>query len=47
MHRGKGISMSMPGQPIKLKDISLNVVVEGNGAPVLLLHGFTIFTDVV
>jgi hypothetical protein len=39
--------MSIPGQPIKLKDISLNVVVEGNGAPVPLLHGFTIVSDVV
>jgi len=39
--------MSKPGQQIKLKDINLNVVVEGKGAPVLLLHGFTIFSDVV
>lgn len=32
--------MSIPGQRIKVNDIHLNVYVEGEGEPVLLLHGF-------
>jgi len=32
--------MSLPGQTIRVNDVNLNVLVEGNGEPVLLLHGF-------
>jgi len=32
--------MSIPGQRIEVNDIHLNVYVEGEGSPVLLLHGF-------
>ena len=32
--------MSIKGQQIKVNDINLNVLVEGDGDPVLLLHGF-------
>jgi len=32
--------MSITGQQIKVNDIQLNVYVEGEGEPVLLLHGF-------
>lgn len=32
--------MSIKGQQIQVNDINLNVLVEGDGDPVLLLHGF-------
>lgn len=32
--------MSLKGQNISVNDVNLNVVVEGEGPPVLLLHGF-------
>ncbi len=32
--------MSLPGQTIKVNDVNLNVLVKGQGEPVLLLHGF-------
>ncbi|MGR8980821.1 MAG: alpha/beta fold hydrolase, partial [Gammaproteobacteria bacterium] len=32
--------MSIPGQRIQVNDIQLNVYEEGEGEPVLLLHGF-------
>lgn len=32
--------MSLAGQKIKVNGIQLNVVIEGEGAPVILLHGF-------
>jgi len=32
--------MSIPGQRIQVNGIDLNVYVEGDGEPVLLLHGF-------
>jgi len=32
--------MSLPGQKMKINGLDLNVLVEGKGDPVLLLHGF-------
>ena len=32
--------MSIPGRSIKANGLTLNVLVEGEGEPILLLHGF-------
>jgi pimeloyl-ACP methyl ester carboxylesterase len=32
--------MSLKGQSIKINDLEFNVVIEGRGSPVILLHGF-------
>ena len=32
--------MSLVGQKITVNNINLNVVIEGKGRPVILLHGF-------
>jgi pimeloyl-ACP methyl ester carboxylesterase len=32
--------MSLKGQAITVNNINLNVVIEGEGRPIILLHGF-------